>query len=68
VSIFLVTGLPMMIFGLVWSVYQWVHTYRLGVLATTGTVMIGILPIVLGFQLILQAVVLDVGNEPKRGR
>ena len=68
VSIFLVTGLPMMIFGLVWSVYQWVHTYRLGVPATTGTVMIGILPIVLGFQLILQAVVLDVGNEPKRGR
>jgi dolichol-phosphate mannosyltransferase len=68
VSILLVSGLPMMAFGAVWSTYWWVHQYRLGIPATTGTVMVGILPIVLGFQLLLQAIVLDVGNEPKRGR
>ena len=34
--------------------------------STTGTVVIGMLGIVLGFQLLLQAIVLDVGNEPRR--
>jgi len=38
------------------------------VVASTGTVIVGMLPIVLGFQLLLQALVLDVGNEPKRHR
>ena len=37
-------------------------------LASTGTVIIGMLAIVLGFQLLLQAIVLDVGNEPRRHR
>ena len=37
--------------------------------ASTGlieTYFIGMLGIVLGFQLLLQAIVLDVGNEPRR--
>src|SRR5450830_1768917 len=37
-----------------------------GVVASTGTVMIGMLAIILAFQLLLQAVVLDVQNEPGR--
>jgi hypothetical protein len=34
--------------------------------ASTGTVMISMLAIILAFQLLLQAVVLDVQNEPSR--
>jgi glycosyltransferase involved in cell wall biosynthesis len=68
VSVFLVGGVPLMTFGAVWSVYHWVVSFRLGATATTGTVMIGVLTIVLGFQLLLQAIVLDVGNEPGRRR
>ncbi len=68
VSVFLTSGIPLMIFGVTWSAAQWLHTYRTNTPATTGTVMIGMLPIVLGFQLLLQALVLDVGNEPKRSR
>jgi len=66
VSVFLVAGLPSLLFGVVWSLYHWIHNARLGVLTSTGTVIIGMLAIVLGFQLLLQAVVLDVGNEPGR--
>jgi hypothetical protein len=36
------------------------------VVASTGTVMIGTLAIILTFQLLQQAVVLDVQNEPGR--
>jgi glycosyltransferase involved in cell wall biosynthesis len=60
VSVFLVAGMPALSFGVVWSVYHWIQSYRLQTFASTGTVMIGVLAIVLGFQLILQAIVLDV--------
>jgi hypothetical protein len=68
VSVFLAGGVPALTFGIVWSAYHWIQSIRLQVVATSGTVIIGMLAIVLGFQLILQAVVLDVGNEPRRGR
>jgi len=69
ISVFLATGLPLVLFGTSWSVHHWIRSVRTGVVATTGTVMIGTLSIILGFQLLLQAVVLDVQNEPghKRG-
>jgi len=68
VSVFLTAGIPLVVFGAVWSAYHWMHTYQTNIPATTGTVMVGMLPIVLGFQLLLEALVLDVGNEPKRSR
>lgn len=66
VSICLLTGVPAVGFGVAWSSAAWLASLRSGVPATTGTVMLGVLPIVLGFQLLLQAVVLDVGNQPRR--
>lgn len=68
VSICVLAGLPAVIFGVVWSAAAWLASFRSGVPATTGTVMLGVLPIVLGFQLLLQAVVLDVGNQPRRSQ
>jgi dolichol-phosphate mannosyltransferase len=68
VSLFLLSGIPSLTFGVLWSAYHWIQSERLQMVASTGTVIVGMLPIVLGFQLLLQAVVLDVGNEPKRSR
>lgn len=68
VSLFLMTGIPSLTFGVLWSAYHWIQSERLQMVASTGTVIVGMLPIVLGFQLLLQAIVLDVGNEPKRSR
>ena len=68
ISVFLATGLPLVLFGAGWSGVHWLRSVRTGVVATTGTVMIGTLSIILGFQLLLQAVVLDVQNEPGRRR
>ena len=66
ISVFLSAGLPLFLFGIVWSLYAWSLSWVTGVARTTGTVMIGTLAIILGFQLLLQAVVLDVQNEPGR--
>lgn len=66
VSVFITAGVPMLVFGTLWSAYHWYRSAFTNVLASTGTVMIGTLAIILGFQLLLQAVVLDVQNEPGR--
>ena len=68
ISVFLTVGVPALLFGVVWSLYYWVQSIRTQVLTSTGTVMIGVLAIVLGFQLLLQAIALDVENEPGRRR
>lgn len=66
VSVFISAGVPLMVFGVLWSAYHWYLSVVTNVVASTGTVMIGTLAIILAFQLLLQAVVLDVQNEPGR--
>ncbi len=68
VSLLLATGMPAFSFGVVWSVYHWIHSAHVQQFTSTGTVMIGVLAIVLGFQLLLQALALDVAHEPGRPR
>lgn len=66
VSVFISAGVPLMAFGVLWSAYHWYRSWVTNVVASTGTVMIGTLAIILAFQLLLQAIVLDVQNEPGR--
>lgn len=66
VSVFISAGVPLMAFGVLWSAYHWYLSWATNIVASTGTVMIGTLAIILAFQLLLQAVVLDVQNEPGR--
>lgn len=67
VSLFLAAGVPTLLFGGAWTLYHWIQNARLSVATGTGTIMIGALAILIGFQLVLQATVLDVENEPGRG-
>lgn len=65
VSLFLTAGLPLALFGFLWGVFHWVRSARTGVPASTGTVMVAVVPLILGFQLLLQAVSLDIQNAPR---
>ena len=64
-SLFLVAGLLMGLFGTVWGGYFWDKSIRTGIPASTGTVMIAVLPVILGFQLLLQTLAYDIQNVPK---
>jgi len=64
VSLFLVAGIPMVIFGLIFGLYHWAQSIAQQVPATTGTVMVATLPVIIGIQLILQAFVMDIQNTP----
>lgn len=65
VSLFLITGFFESAFGLGWGIYHWILSARTGIPATTGTVMIAVLPLILGIQQLLQSLVMDIQNEPK---
>ena len=66
VSLFLLCGVPLITFGVVFGAYHWIDGVRRNVLTPTGTVMLATLPLILGFELLLQALVLDVQNLPSR--
>jgi hypothetical protein len=66
VSVFVLMGVPMMLFGFVYGVRAYLHMLETGIPATAGVVMLSAMPIILGVQLLLQAVVLDVQNVPTR--
>ena len=64
-SLYLVFGSVMGLFGTIWGAYFWRLSVVTGVPASTGTVMVAVLPVILGFQLILQALAYDIQNVPK---
>jgi glycosyltransferase involved in cell wall biosynthesis len=67
-SLFLVSGTFLCAFGTVWGLVSWVRSLHTGVVATTGTVMIAVLPLILGFQLLIQTIVFDVTQVPVHPR
>lgn len=65
VAFFLFAGLPLACWGVGFGAYGWFESWRSGMVASTGTVMFAALPLILGFQLILQAVLLDIQSTPR---
>ncbi len=61
------TGAPLFLFGLFYGLNLWMNPPRSGEPTPAGTVMLAALPIIIGFQLLLAALVLDVVSVP-RGR
>jgi hypothetical protein len=64
-SIYILFGFPLFLFGIIFGTFKWIHYTSLATLAPTGTIMIITLSIILGFQLILQAIQYDIFNAPK---
>ncbi len=59
-SIYLLSGLALLAAGTAWGGYQWVDSYLTGIPRSTGTVMLAVLPFLMGFQLVLNALMYDV--------
>ena len=63
-SIYLLAGLPLLIFGLVFGITKWIQYASLGVPAPTGTVMLPTLSVLLAIQLLLSAIEIDLRSVP----
>ncbi|MBI3270095.1 MAG: glycosyltransferase family 2 protein [Planctomycetes bacterium] len=63
-SVFLASGLLLMGLGTAFGLWRWYVSITTDKLQSTGTIFLAALPFILGFQLFLQAVVLDIHNRP----
>jgi len=66
ISVYLVLGIPMVFFGTLFGLYHWIIASASELQTPTGTVMLAVLPIILGVQFLLQAIQIDMNNIPKR--
>lgn len=60
-----VIGMALMLFGVIFGVHSWSVASAGRTSATSGTVMLAALPIILGFQMLLTALFFDINNYPK---
>lgn len=61
-SVYLLTGLPMFLFGVIFGLVKWIHYAKIGIAAPTGTIIISLMTIIMGFQLILSFIQNDMSN------
>jgi glycosyltransferase involved in cell wall biosynthesis len=64
VATFLTCGLLLTVWSILFGGYQWALSIVHGIPATAGTVMLAALPLLMGFQLLLQAAVLEMTQSP----
>jgi glycosyltransferase involved in cell wall biosynthesis len=65
IIVFLLSGAILAFWGMVFGLIKWHESSAAGVAASTGTVMLAVMPLLMGFQLLLWAVVMDIqeGNK-----
>jgi dolichol-phosphate mannosyltransferase len=64
-SVYMLTGLPLFLFGLIFGSLKWVYYASRSVPAPTGTVMLATLTVILGIQFLLSAVSIDLQSVPR---
>lgn len=65
-SLNLIIGSILMIFGILFGGFEWVRSISSGVPASTGTVMLSVLPIIAGLQMLLFFLGYDISAEPRK--
>jgi dolichol-phosphate mannosyltransferase len=63
IAMLVLIGGMSLVFGVAFGAYHWLESIRTGIAATTGTVMIAVVPLILGVQLLLQALTLEVQSS-----
>jgi dolichol-phosphate mannosyltransferase len=64
-SLHLLGGALLLLSGMVYGIKAWIESAATGEPATAGTVMLGALPIIVGFQMLLNFLSHDVASAPR---
>ena len=64
-SIYIFTGLPLLLFGLIFGSVKWIQYAQRGIAAPTGTVILPTLSVLLGIQFLLSAIEIDLRSVPQ---
>ncbi len=62
-SIYIMFGFPLFLFGLVFGIIKWVSYASSNIAAPTGTIMLAVIPLILGLQMILAAIQYDMSSK-----
>jgi dolichol-phosphate mannosyltransferase len=64
-SVELIFSIALLLFGSIYGLIKWVDSVIHGVYASSGTVMLAALPIIIGVQLLISFIGFDMQNQPK---
>jgi glycosyltransferase involved in cell wall biosynthesis len=65
IAVFWIIGAALLSWGFMFGAAMWVKSIWTGHVASTGTVMLSALPLILGFQLILQAIAIEIQDSSR---
>jgi glycosyltransferase involved in cell wall biosynthesis len=66
VALFAIAGGLLTAVGAVFGAHEWYQRYGTGIPTPTGTILLAVLPLLTGFQLLVQAVVMDIASVPQK--
>ena len=66
VTVFLLVGSLLCFGGVIFGFYRWYQGHFNGAIQSAGTVALGLFPAIIGFQMLLQAMILDIMEKPSR--
>lgn len=67
-SVYMLVGLPVFVASVVFGAVEWIDSIVSGVPRTAGTIMLVALPIIVSFQMLLQAIQIDIDSVPRKER
>jgi glycosyltransferase involved in cell wall biosynthesis len=65
IALFLFLGLLLFSSGIIYGSYLWMKSFIVDIPSPTGSIVLAMLSIILGFQLTLQGIVLDIQETPR---
>jgi hypothetical protein len=65
-TVLFVAGAALMAFGAIFGGIHWHQSIASGIPATSGTIMVAALPVLLGGHLLISALNYDIANVPRR--
>ncbi len=66
VTVYVLVGLPLFLFGVIFGAIKWIHYASLDIPAPTGTVILPTLCVLLGIQFLLSAIESDLRSVPQQ--
>lgn len=64
-SVYILTGMPMLLWGIFYGLFKWVENTINHTATPTGTIMLAVLPLILGTQFVIAAINIDITSTPK---
>jgi len=67
-SVYILVGLPIFVFSVIFGIVEWIDSILTGISKPAGTIMLVALPIIVSFQMLIQAIQIDINSVPRRER